>query len=209
VIDAICSRRSVRQGFTPATVAAEAIDDILRCGLAAPSSKNAQPWRLHVITDRHLNRDLAAAVAHAKGRDSYVPIDPRTGRPRQGMVSTVTESAAILEQAALAIYVESYFSFSGGREALANATAANRRSALVGFALDMIGIGATIENMWLAAESHGLSGVFMGDVMIAEETISRRLGIKGDLVGVLALGRSDRAEIPPKSLAEGRVVLHS
>lgn len=56
----------------------------------------------------------------------------------------------------------------------------------------MIGIGATIENMWLGAETLGVWVAFMGDVVIAEDDIGRTRGIVGDLVGVLALGFSSR-----------------
>jgi nitroreductase len=208
VIGTICGRRSIREGFTEEEVGLEVIDDIVRCGLAAPSSKNAQPWKLHVVTDRQLNARVASAMDKAKGADRYVPINPLTGEARAGMTSTVVESAVILEQAALGIYVESHFSFSGGRLAMLQADADRRRSALIGFALDMVGIGAMVENMWLAAESHGVRGVFMGDVMIAEEFIGETLGFAGDLVGVLALGHSPHGGPAPKQLARDRVVRH-
>jgi hypothetical protein len=66
-----------------------------------------------------------------------------------------------------------------------------------GFGLEMIGIGAAIENMWLAAEALGVRVAFMGDVAIAEGGIRAALGIAGDLAGVLALGFSD-VPLPPR-----------
>ncbi|ORX17356.1 hypothetical protein AWC27_17985 [Mycobacterium szulgai] len=60
----------------------------------------------------------------------------------------------------------------------------------------MLGIGAAVENMWLAANALGLGAVFMADVLVAEDAIKRKLGIGGDLVGVLSLGPHDGAGRP-------------
>jgi Nitroreductase family len=83
--------------------------------------------------------------------------------------------------------------FSNGRAGLISATRPALAGSLVGFGLEMIGIGAAIENIWLAAEALGVRVAFMGDVVIAEDDIRATLGIAGDLVGVLALGFSDRS----------------
>jgi nitroreductase len=167
--------------------------EIVRCGLAAPSSKNAQPWRMHVVTDRPTLRLLADAVEHAEGAEEYVPHDPVTGRPRPDYVSTVRESAQVLREVAAAIFIENRGLFSEGRSSLAHASRPALAESLVGYGLEMIGIGAAVENMWLAAEAFGVRVAFMGDVVIAEDDISRQLGIPGDLAGVLALGFSDTA----------------
>ncbi len=169
--------------------------EIVRCGLAAaPSSKNAQPWRMHVVTDRAILAAMANAVEQAKGADEYVPHDPATGQPRPAHVSTVRESAQVLRDVSAAIFMENRGLFSNGRSALASATRPALAGSLVGFGLEMAGIGTAIENMWLAAEALGVRIAFMGDVAIAEDEICRRLHIAGDLVGVLALGFSD---VPP------------
>lgn len=199
----------MRDGFLAQPVPASVIQDIVHCGLDAPSSKNAQPWRVHVVSDRDVLKQLADAVQTAKDADRYVPTNPVTGEARPGFVSTVAESAEILRKAALGLFIESWQSFSGGRAALAQASDEHRRSALTGYALDMIGIGALMQNMWLAAQAHGLGGVFMGDVMIAEEVIRSRLDMEGDLLGVLALGYTSRAALVPKAMRTGRVVHHS
>ena len=57
--------------------------------------------------------------------------------------------------------------------------------------LECAGIGAAVQNMWLAAEVLGLKAAFMGDVGIDEEHIANWLGMQGDVVGALALGYSD------------------
>lgn len=207
VIATIRERRSIREGFTGVPVPDSVVEDIVRCGLAAPSSKNAQPWRIHVVTNRTTLRELADAVQYARDADSYVPIDPATGRRRTDWPSTVAESAEVLRSVALGLFVENRGSFSGGRATVAHAAASSRQSAVLGYSLELIGLGAAIQSMWLAAHASGLGGVFMGDVLIAEDTIRARLGADGDFVGVLALGYTTGAPAP-KAMGEGRVVRH-
>ncbi len=207
VIETILGRRSIRDGFEPRAVPDELVDTIVRCGLVAPSSKNAQPWRIHRVADRGVLCELGHAVQGAKDADRYVPIDPATGQPRPDWPSTVAESAAILRQVSLGLFIENQSPFSGGRGTMQMVAEADRAEALVGYTFEVLGLGAAMHAMWLAAAELGLAGVFMGDVLIAEQAIRARLGMTGDLVGVLALGYS--SEVPtPKHLAPAREVVH-
>ena len=197
VIAAMLARRSIREGFDRQLIPEPVLREVVRCGLAAPSSKNAQPWRMHVVTNRATLGALADAVDHAVGVDDYVPHDPATGRPWPAYVSTVRESAQVLREVAAAIFIENRGLFSNGRAGLITATRPALAGSLVGFGLEMIGIGAAIENMWLAAEALGVRVAFMGDVVIAEDEIGAELGMAGELAGVLALGFSD-VPLPPR-----------
>lgn len=158
------------------------------------------------MTNRELLIHLAEGVQSARDAESYVPIDPATGQSREWK-STVAESAEILSSVSLGIFVENRGGFSGGRRTVALADQTLRENALVGYAFEMIGLGAAIQTMWLAAEEHGLRGVFMGDVLIAEQTVQQALGMDGDLVGVLALGYSD-GDPTPKTIEPDRAVWH-
>lgn len=184
--------------------------DVIRAvvdeGMSAPSSKNAQPWRMHVVANRETLAAIADAVQHAREAARYVPIDPATGESR-AWKSTVVESAEVVRSVAVGIFVENRGDFSGGRATVAAAADAVRGSALVGYGLEMAGIGAAIQNMWLSATSHGLGAVFMGDVAVAEDYIARLLGLRGDLVGMLAIGYSN-GEPVPKRLADDRCLWH-
>jgi nitroreductase len=207
VVRTILGRRSIRWGFESRPVEDAVIREIVSCALAAPSSKNAQPWRIHVVRDPAVLSELADAVDGAKNAETYVPIDPATGEPRQDWTSTVAESAEVLRSVSVGLFVENRGKFSDGRATVANAANPVRENALVGYGFEMVGIGAAIQSMWLAAAELGLAGVFMGDVLIAEDVICDRLGMRGDLVGVLALGYS-AGEPAPKALGDDRAVWH-
>ena len=192
------ARRSVRYGFAAGLPTAQDIAQILAAGLAAPSSKNAQPWCFHVVTCGASLDRMANVMKEQDGLADYVPVDPITGKPHERFVSTVVESAEVLKEVPLAFFIENRGEFSNGRHALVDATPQNLQLAIVGYGLEMLGLGGAIQNMWLTAIDLGLSGVFMGDVLIAEEFIREELGMGGDLVGVLALGRTDVSEDGPR-----------
>ena len=195
VVRAILARRSVREGYDrERSVDRKLLELIVACGQAAPSSKNARPWRLHVVTTRSLLDGLAGAMEGDDDVDAYVPHDPRTGRPHEHWPSTVLESAAVLRAVPAAVFIENRGVFSGGRQTLGGATSIALQGSLAGYAFECVGIGTAIENMWLCAVSLGLSAAFMGDAVIAEQRVRRELQMSGDLMGVLALGYS---ELPP------------
>jgi nitroreductase len=126
--------------------------------------------------------------------------------PRSAYAASVVESADVLRNVPLAIFVENLGAFSGSRREVADSSREFAENVLLGFSLEIVGIGAAIENMWIAAIELGLSGVFMGDVLIAEDFIRGALNLSGDLVGVLALGRSTSLVRSPKPTMDGRVV---
>jgi nitroreductase len=188
VIDIILGRRSVRENLLRDPVPRGVIEDVVRCGLAAPSAKGARPSRFHVVTSTDLLANFAEAMRNSDDVDDYLPFDPATGRPRPQLASSVLASASILAAAPLAIFVENTGVLSRGRGALLEASPRAQADCIVGYTFEIIGVGAAVENMWLAAEAHGLSGVFLGDALIAEDEITRGLSISGDLIGALVLG---------------------
>lgn len=189
--DSILSRTSVRTGFSTRHIHESTISEIIRCGMAAPSSKNAQPWKFHVVTHRSLLKAIATSAASAPGAQTYVPHDPLSGQPWASYVSTVEESAEILRECGTAIFIENRGVFSRGRSTLASVPQDRLRESLTGFAFENMGIGAAVQNMFVAAHSLGVRGVFMGDIVVAEPAVKELLGMAGDLAGVLALGYSD------------------
>jgi len=200
VVEAILARHSTRTGYVDRRIDEPILKEIVRAGLAAPSSKNAQPWRLHVVSDRTVLGVLAEAVRRAPDADRYVPHDPNTGRPWPQYVSTVRESAEVLAQVSTGVFIENLGIFSGGRQTLVSVARDGLVGSLVGYTLEAVGIGAAVQNMWVAANALGVQAAFMGDILIAEDEIRRYLGLTGDLIGVLALGYADTPQGPRRSL---------
>lgn len=207
VLSLIRDRRSTRSGFCNEPIPDGIISKVVSSGLAAPSSKNAQPWKLHVLGNRELLKEMSREVIASKSSRKFVPQDPTTGEPRIDLLDTVDESAHVLGNVPVGIFIENSGIFCVDRATVANARPESREGAIFGFGLEYIGLGACIQNMWLTATACGLSGVFMGDVAIAEQYIKERLGMIGDLVGVLALGYSD-LKIDPTPAKQGRVIWH-
>lgn len=205
-IELLQSRRSIRGGFIDVPIDQDLIEEIVTSGLSAPSSKNAQPWRIHALAQGGRLSGIADAVQYARDASRYVPINPATGQPREWS-STVVESAQVLREVGVGLFIENRGAFSGGKHAVANAAESVRSTAVTGYSYEMVGIGAMIQNMWLNAEARGLRGVFMGDVAVAERQIQEELGFNGDLVGVLALGYTDQQPFDRK-LKTGTVVYH-
>jgi nitroreductase len=61
----IGGRTSVR-AFTPQVITPEQITCLLRAAMAAPSSKNRQPWHFVVVTQAAVRQALAAQLPYAK-----------------------------------------------------------------------------------------------------------------------------------------------
>ena len=198
----ILERRSIRSGFIDIEIESDIVREILDCGRSAPSSKNAQPWIFHAVTNKGILRAISEDIQCAKDADRFVPVNPVTGEKRGNLKSTTVESAEILGSVALGIFIENSSHFSVSRKTVAQASDSIREDAVIGLSLEYIGLGATIQNMWLAAEARDIRGVFMGDVLISEEFIKRQLSFRGDLVGVLALGYTSGEPSPKKTETE-------
>ncbi len=154
---------------------------------------------------------IADLVMEAGDQDAFVPKDPLTGRPRPEFDSTVAESSEILREVSTAILIENLGKFSISRSVLAASDRGDFEDILLGYALEIIGIGAAIENMWIAGHARGVEGTFMGDPLIAEAGIRKLLGIENDLAGVLALGLVDEPVVQTREvdvLDPGRVKWH-
>ena len=59
VIDNIMTRTSIRK-FTDRSIPADTLEQLLKCGMAAPTAVNAQPWEFVVVTDREMLDSLNA-----------------------------------------------------------------------------------------------------------------------------------------------------
>lgn len=201
-------RRSAREGFDGRPIERSDLEYIVDCGRRAPSSKNAQPWRFHVVVDRPTLAAIAEDVVRAndEAADAFVPLDPTTGTAHRTWSPTVVESADVVRQVPAAIFIENRGEFSRGRRAVAEAP--DVTAAVLSYSLEVLGLGAAVQNLLLAAGALGLHGVFIGDILVAEDAVRRRLSMTGDLVGVVAIGHSTSPPTRPKEPLPDRVRWH-
>jgi len=194
-IDLIRNRRSIRQ-FLDRPVPRQAIEQIVDCGLSAPSSKNSNPWFIVTASGREKNNVVDWLDASARtpvGMTERAPIDPLTGVTRAGVSDTVDESIATMRQCDTLILLFNRAPFSRGLDTLIDVVTrgvggSTAGKALYGYAGELVGIGAAAANMLLAAQALGLGGVYIADSYPVREKIKTALGTTRELVGMIALG---------------------
>lgn len=192
ILEAIKSRKSIR-GYKPDPVPPEVIKEILRLSLRAPSTRNAQPWKLTVVTGRALDSIRQGNL------EMYAPGQVPEGRRFEGEYRE--------RQVALA---RQLFNLMGiGRDdkekreewvkwglSLFNAPAAVFISAENSLSESLIYFdsGLLAQTICLAALSFGLGSCIMGQGITFPEVVKRYTGIPESerLIISIALGYPDR-----------------
>jgi len=103
----IFKRTSVRK-FTPAAIDRETLVMLARCGMAAPSANNRQPWFIIAVTDRQLLKALGDELPYAKmTRDAAAAlvVCGDHGNDTTGMMNRywVQDCSAVTENILLAV----------------------------------------------------------------------------------------------------------
>ena len=161
MIEEIFNRRSIRK-FHTKLLTREQIERIIKAGIAAPSGKNLQPWRMDVITSQEA-RNKAGDIMEAGAKRLK-----EQGKP----VGTNYNTSKIIRQAPVLI---AFHNHEKENDPLSN----------------LQSIGACIENMCLEAESMGLGTLWICDIECCMEEMEEFLGKKEyPLVAALAIGYS-------------------
>jgi cobalamin synthase len=96
----------------------------------------------------------------------------------------------MIESVPAAIVVETLAPYSGGPRALERVPVGGLPEAWFGIVLEGVAVGASVQNMWLAATALGLVGTFVADLAVAATAVRAILGVEGDILGALVLGYS-------------------
>ena len=141
-MDAIEQRRSIR-AFQGRAVPHDALEEVLRAGMLAPSAKSAQPWRF-IVAEGEEKQRLVDAMQMGIRRAKEAP-------QLSGLAAALAgaeHSAAILAQAPVAVVVQDVLAPEGADplSALERTLEASR----------LLSIGAAMENMILRATQLGL-----------------------------------------------------
>lgn len=182
MLDAIAARRSIRK-FKTTPVAHEIIEEILRAGSLAPSSKNRQPWHFMVTTGQ-AKEEALTAMEQGLRREAQQPLLPESAQYIAGAWNTL----AIMRQAPVLIFVVNPL----GLDLLTPQNAENRVFEIC----NAQSLGAAVENMSLAAVENGLGSLWICDIYFAYRELCAWLNCGGELAAAFALGYAGETPTP-------------
>ena len=174
MLPAITDRRSIRK-YRDTPVKRQVVEEILRAGMLAPSSKNRQPWRFIVAEGRAKAQSLAA-MERGLEREKKQPLLPQ----RAQHLEAARHTLRIMEQAPVVIFVVNPLGIGMNR----SLTVEERVYELC----NAQSIGAALENMSLTAFDLGLGSLWICDTYFAQEELMGWLGAEGELAAAMAVG---------------------
>lgn len=174
MLPAITDRRSIRK-YRDTPVKRQMVEEILRAGMIAPSSKNRQPWRFIVAEGRAKAQSLAA-MERGLEREKKQPLLPQSAQHLEAARHTLR----IMEQAPVVIFVVNPLGIGMNR----SLTVEERVYELC----NAQSIGAALENMSLTAFDLGLGSLWICDTYFAQEELMGWLGAEGELAAAMAVG---------------------
>jgi nitroreductase len=202
----ILTRRSIRS-FKKQDIPRETVEKIVEAGLAAPSSKNSNPWYFLVVEGREKEK-IADWVIEKNKQKTNIPLDPKTGKPSEKLWDSTSESASIVREAGILILVFNSAPFSGGYQRVIEKIIADKNlEYLNAVTVETIGIGAASENILLASHFLGLGGVCLRDISICEQKIKDYFKINYDLALGIAIGYP--RFIPPKRVLRKELIQYT
>ena len=192
-IASIAKRRSIRK-FTDREVPREIVEKVLHSAIKAPSSKNRQPWRFIVVTNKTKDGMLKAMRAGIENEKKGRGLLPDSLQ----YISGAENTAEIMAQAPLTIMV-----FNTENNSLSGETSIENNLSRVA---NVQSIGAAIENMLLTATDLGLGSLWICDIFFAYRELCAYFGLQAELVAAVSLGYADEAPGPRPRKASTEVV---
>ena len=196
-LKAIKDRRSIRK-FKSEPISEMDLHTILEAGIAAPSSKNRQPWHFTVIrgeAKEELTRVMERGLnLEVKAHEPFLPDSMK-------YINGAFTSVNVMREAPVVVLVSN--ERGKGIDFTDNLSVDERVAEIC----NVQSVAAAIENMLLAAQELGIGSLWICDVFFAYPEISEWLEKKnpghGMLVAALAFGYGE--EVPR---ARARKTLH-
>ncbi|MBS7009551.1 nitroreductase family protein [Anaerostipes sp.] len=179
MIDAISNRRSIRK-FKQKEVPCHLIEEIIRSGIQAPSSKNRQPWRFTVVSGDS-KAGMLSAMEQGLQREETAPLLPHSSAHLNGARCTLE----IMRKAPVTIFITNAL----GLDLSLPLTEEDRIAELC----NAQSIGAAVQNMTLTAADLGLGSLWICDIFFAYEELTEWLHTKDQLFAALTIGYADEA----------------
>lgn len=190
MLNAIRSRRSIRK-YQSKEVPKSMVEEIIRAGMLAPSSKNRQPWKFVVVTGK-AKEEMLEIFQKGMEREKRIPLLPESAPHISGAAYTLE----IMRQAPVIIFITN----SLGTKVEHSLTIEERVSEIC----NTQSIGAAIENMTLTATELGLGSLWICDTYFAHQELREWLNVDGELCAALAIGYADEqpSERPRKRIED-------
>jgi len=198
VTDAIKTRRSIRK-YSARKISAEVISEILEAARWAPSAHNAQPWRLIVLIDETLKRNLAEAMANAWMADLIK--DGTPAEVRENMTKASVERfthASVLIVACITM-----------NDMIQYADEPRQKCE---HDLAVQSLGAAIQNMLVVAHSKNLGACWFCAPIFCKEAVRKVLNIPEEVEpqALIAIGYpAEKPPAPQRKTLENYVYLDS
>jgi nitroreductase len=184
VSEAIAQRRSIRR-FKETCLPDDVIEQILHAGTLAPSGKNRQPWRFHVVRE---------------GKRAEMVGIMREGiawHKEQGMHTGSSEwTVEVMARAPVTVFVFNEEAESG--------EVPRDVGHLMWLLVNVQSIGAAIQNMLLAAQEMGVGSLWICDVFYAYQELCDWLGQTQQMIAAVSFGYPDeQPDASPRKAVSG------
>jgi nitroreductase len=187
VLEAIAQRRSVRR-FRETSLPDEVVEQILHAGTLAPSGKNRQPWRFHVVREDK-RAEMVGIMREGIARHK-----------EQGMhIGSSEWTAKVMAQAPVTVFVFNEEAESG--------EVPRDVGDLMWLLVNVQSIGAAIQNMLLAAQELGIGSLWICDVFYAYQDLCDWLGQTQQMVAAVSFGYPDEQPDPRPRKAVSEVAV--
>jgi nitroreductase len=189
---AIETRASVRH-FAEGDIPVSDLREMVRLAGLAPSANNSQPWRFIAVTNRDLLRGMADAVREKIGE--MLPDSPDEAKKKAK--SQVEWFSTFFADAPAVFAVAGCPYRAVIDDALPPELTHEEMNALRRHP-DIQSIGASIQNLLLAAVDMGYGGCWMSGPLLARDDLERLLGLASpwSLAALVAVGRPGGAVKP-------------
>lgn len=171
----IYDRRSTRK-FLDTPIPKKDIIEIIHSGMQAPSSKNRQPWKFIVIQGNE-KEEMLRVFRHGISREEQgCALLPQS---RQH-IAAAKYTVEIMAEAPVIVFVVNIL----GDSRLTELTPEEHIYEIC----NMQSIGASIQNMLLAATEKGIGSLWICDIYFAYPELCKWLNCEGQLVAAVAFG---------------------
>jgi len=177
MLSAIIDRRSIRK-YNNKAVSRKMIEEIVRSGMLAPSSKNRQPWKFIVATGTS-KKNMLAAMGRGLEREKKSPFLPESAKYLSGAEYTLN----VMRQAPVIIFIVNSLGID-----IHHSMSPEERIYEI---CNAQSIGAAIENMTLTATELGLGSLWICDTYFAYKELYNWLDTEGELFAALAIGYAE------------------